>query len=104
MRLTLRVGDVHSDLTHITRVTIERLDNRSFVTGLKSSGQVIALFAVKPRMNPQSVPEAIQAALGSGRPVCCLTDECVPIEDDAEAKRILDEHKVARPFTLAESK
>lgn len=104
MRLTLRVGDVHSDLTHITRLTVERLGGRSFLTGLKSSGQVIALFAVKRNMNPQSVPEAVQAALGSGRPVCCLTDECIALEDDEEARRIIDEHNVARPFTLAESK
>lgn len=103
MKLTLRVGDVHSDLTHITRLTVESLGGRSFVTGLKSSGQVIALFAVRRGFNPQSVPEAVQAALGSGRPVCCLTDELVPLEDDAEARAILDAHKVARPFTLVES-
>ena len=111
MKLTVRVGDTLADLHGFNRVSVEAVGRRLFLVGVRNSGRVVALFAVKREKTAFDVMEGLQAALGSGRYVCALTNELNRIEDDADAGAELESHnrehdraaEVGKPHTAAES-
>lgn len=91
MRLAIRVGDTLTDLNSVHRLKVEDIGGLPFLTGVKNSGRVIVLYGIRPESRAR-VMEGINAAMGSNRHVCVLTDELYEIADREEAIRAIDHH------------
>lgn len=109
MRLSIRVGDSITDLAQYNRVSVEPLGSRLFLVGVLNSGRVRALYALAHGARVDEVLDGLHSALGTGKKVCVLNRDLVPIELDPEALRAISEHNreldereaVGTPNTLA---
>ncbi len=92
IKIAIHANDTLTDLFHYPRVAVEEFRGRLFLVGVRNSGKVVALYAVRPGVSADRVTNALAAAIGTGKNVCVLSDELVDIKDDAEAAAALAEH------------